>query len=192
MKWIMCLSGLWLITFCSCNLRERELELKNKMQEVNKKEQELSLKEKEIQLKEEQLNKREHVSDSLLKIPPDTLSMLHPDLTGTWAVDMLCTATTCAGSAVGDSKVEQWEISLQHNTVIANAINKDKVIRTYSGTYTGNKLELSSQAIDTSTSKGVQIIIRLKKTKENEMEGEREIIRPDDCHIIYDLQLKKK
>jgi hypothetical protein len=53
-------------------------------------------------------------------------------------------------------------------------------------------LELSSQAIDTATSKVVQIIIRLKETKKNEMEGEREIIRPEDCHIVYDLQLKKK
>jgi hypothetical protein len=193
MKRVIYLSGFWLITFSSCNLRERELELKNKMQEVNQKEQELAFKEKSLQLREEELNKKEHISDSILNIPPvDTLSLLHPGLPGTWVVNMLCSATTCSGSAVGDSKTEQWEINYQNNKVIANAINKDKLVRIYSGTYTGNKLELSSQAIDTATSKVVQIIIRLKETKKNEMEGEREIIRPEDCHIVYDLQLKKK
>src|SRR5215210_2833837 len=123
--------GLWLMIATGCGLQEREKELENKISKVNQKEQKLLLKEKSLQLKEEELAHREKLLDSASKKVADSVAVLHPELAGTWNVTMRCTETTCAGSAVGDTKNEQWVISYQDNTVIANAISDNKIVRVY-------------------------------------------------------------
>ena len=193
MKWISYISCLWLIFLLGCNLREREMELKNKMSEINQKKQELSFKEKSLQLREKELNEREKSLDSVLNKPfVDTISSRHPGIPGIWLVKMLCTETTCPGSAVGDTKTEQWEINYQDNAVIAKAMSDNKLVRIYTGAFTGDALDLLTQSIDSGKTKPVNMTVHLKKIKENEMEGQREIIRPGDCRIVYDLELKKK
>lgn len=173
-------------------MHKREQELEVKVAELNQKEQELLLKEKSLQLKEEQLAKREKLLDSTAnKNSIDTLSSLHPNLPGLWNVTMRCTETTCAGSAVGDTKNEQWEISFENNTVIAKAMSDKKLLRVYSGTYAGNSFELTAQQNNASDAQAAKMVVRLQKTKENEMAGQREIIRPD-CRIVYALELSRQ
>ena len=175
-----------------CGLQEREKELQKKISEVNQKEQELLLKEKSLQLKEEELAHREKLLDSSSKKPvADSVAALRPELAGTWNVTMRCTETTCAGSAVGDTKNEQWVISYQDNTVIANAISDNKIVRVYAGSYNGNSLELSTQPDAADPEQKTKMVVRLQVTKENEMAGQREIIHPEDCRIVYSLDLKK-
>ncbi len=184
--------GLWLMIATGCGLRDREMELEKKISEVNQKEQELLLKEKSLQLKEEELAQREKLLDSSSnKLAADSLAVLHPELAGTWNVTMRCTETTCAGSAVGDTKNEQWVISYQDNTVIANAISDNKLVRVYSGSYNGNSIELSTQTDNANPEQKTKMVVRLQVTKENEMAGQREIIRPEDCRIVYSLDLEK-
>jgi hypothetical protein len=96
-------------TASGCGMRERELKLDQKMSEINQKEQELLLKEKSLQLKEEELAKKEELLDSSSRSPVDTFLVQHPQLPGKWNVTMRCTETTCPGSAVGDTKNEQWK-----------------------------------------------------------------------------------
>jgi hypothetical protein len=184
--------GLWLMIATGCGLQEREKELQKKISEVNQKEQELLLKEKSLQLKEEELAHREKLLDSSSKKSvADSVAVLHPELAGTWNVTMRCTETTCAGSAVGDTKNEQWVISYQDNTVIANAISDNKIVRVYAGSYNGNSLELSTQPNAADPEQKTKMVVRLQVTKENEMAGQREIIHPEDCRIVYSLDLKK-
>lgn len=185
--------GLWLITSTGCDLREREMELEKKLSEVNQKEQELLVKEKSLQLKEDELAQKEKLLDSASnKLMADSLAVLHPELPGTWNVTMRCTETTCPGSAVGDVKNEQWQISYQDNTVIVNAMSDNKLVRTYSGTYTGSVIELSTQPDTAQAGQNTKMVVRLQVTKDNEMTGQREIIRPEDCRIVYSLDLKKQ
>lgn len=190
MKWIVLFSVLCLMTGCS--LREREKAIEKKTSELNQKEQELLFKEKSLQLREDELVKREKLLDSTMnKKQGDTLASINPQLVGTWIVKMNCTETTCTGSAVGDIKTEQWEISYQENTVIAKAMAGQDLVRVYTGSYVGNTLQLT-QSEDTNAPQAVKMRVTLSVSHENEMEGEREIIRGDDCKIVYALQLKKK
>lgn len=184
--------GFWLMIVTGCGLRDRELQLEKKISKVNQKERELLLKQKTLQLKEEELAQREKLLDSSSKKSvADSSAVLHPELAGTWNVTMRCTETTCAGSAVGDTRNEQWVITYQDNTVIANALSDNKVVRVYSGSYNGNSIELSTQPNDADPEQTTTMIVRLQATKENKMAGQREIIRAEDCRIVYALDMEK-
>ena len=177
----------------ACDTPKEERDFQAKETELNQKEQELLMKEKSLELKEEELAKREQLLDSTAnKDSTNSLSALHQNIPGVWNVTMRCTQTTCPGSAVGDTRNEQWKITFQNNTVIATAIKDKKFLRIYSGTYIGNSFELSAQPDTVDREQTAEIIVRLQKTKDNEMAGLREIIRPEDCRILYALELSKQ
>lgn len=180
--------------FSGCSLREREVELEKKMAEINEKEQQLTLREQDLEFKELQLNERKKKLDSTSqKIANDSLYILHPELPGDWSVKMQCIETTCPGSAVGDTKNELWNITFQNNSILSTAYSNNKIVRVYNGTFTGNniKLSVSQDSTDVSASK-MTVRLQMPGKKAGEMEGEREIIQPDGCRILYSLQLKKK
>jgi hypothetical protein len=187
MKWIL-LMGIVFIS--SCGLRQREMELNKKMQELNVKEQELALKEQSLSIKEEQLNEKEKSLDSTKNVVNDSLFLEHQKLPGTWMVEMLCTETSCPGSAVGDVKNEQWDFKFQNNMVIASAMSNNQLVRVYTGDFLGNTLKLGVQ--QDSTDASAKIVVRLQKTKDKEMTGDREITQANGCRILYSLRLKKQ
>ena len=192
MKWILSSLILCMLVFQGCSLRQREIELDKKLAEVNEKEQQLSLKEQSLDLREQQLNEKEKLLDSTTKkIANDSLYILYPQLPGTWLVKMQCIETNCVGSAVGDTKNEQWEFKFQDNSIIASAISNNQLVRVYTGTYAGNSLKLSVQQ-DSTDMQAAKMTIRLQNIKDKEMEGEREIIQASGCRIVYSLQLKKQ
>lgn len=188
MKWIFLL--FFSFSLASCGLRQREIELQRRTNELNQKEQELNLKEQSLAAKEQQLDDRQKEIDSTASVVKDSLIIEHNKIPGIWAVEMQCTETNCPGSAVGDIKNEQWEFKFQDNTVIASAMSNNQLVRVYTGAYFGNLLKLSVQQDSSETT--AKINVRLKQTKEKEMEGEREIIQASGCHILYSLKLKKQ
>ena len=193
MKWIILYCCVLLLVLPGCSMREREKELEKKTIVLNQKEQELLLKEKSLQLKEEELSKKEKALDSTLtRQKKDSISFMNPLLAGIWTVKMNCTETTCAGSAVGDVKTEEWEISYQGNSIIAKAMAGKNLVRIYTGSSSGNTMELAAQLEDSASRKLTTMKVRITATRDNEMEGQREIIREDDCKIVYALELKRK
>lgn len=173
-------------------MRQREIELDKKLAEVNEKEQLLSLKEQSLDFKEQELNEREKLLDSTTKkIANDSLYILHPQLPGTWLVKMQCIETNCPGSAVGDTKNEQWDFKFHDNSIIASAISNNQLVRVYSGYYVGSSIKLTVQQ-DSTDLKAAKITVRLQNIKQKEMDGEREIIQANGCRIVYALQLKKQ
>lgn len=171
-----------------CDLRERETSLQKKTAELTRKEQELRLKEEALRLKEEALVKREQRLDSTQQ---DSALIYNPNIIGLWNVKMVCTETTCPGSAIGDTKLETWDISYQNNYIIAKAMTDNKVVRTYTGAYKNNSLELNESVELSPNSPATNMVVRLTLLNENTMEGQREIIRSGDCRIIYSLELNK-
>jgi len=181
-----------LFLFPGCSMREREKELEEKINVLNQKEQELLLKEKSLQLKEHELAKKAKVLDSTLTSQNDSVAARNPHMVGTWNVKMHCTETTCSGSAVGDVKTEQWEIAYQDNAIIAKAMAGNTLLRTYTGNSSGNTMLLTARSEDTSVRKLTTINVRIIASHANEMEGQREITRADDCRILYALEMKRK
>lgn len=182
---------LLLIFLPSCEIQKREQRLNQKETELNQREQRLLLKEDSLQLKAAELAKREGLLDSTKRNVIDTLSALYPYVPGIWNVSMKCTHTTCSGSAVGDTKKEQWEITFENNTIIAKAMSDNKLLRIYSGSYVGNAFELSAHQENVAAQQGAKMFVRLQINKENQMTGQREISRPEECSIVYALELSR-
>jgi hypothetical protein len=105
---------------------------------------------------------------------------------------MRCVETNCSGSAVGDTKIEQWELSYENPGIIAKAYSDNKLVRVYSGSSNGNALELSNTPDNQDPSLAAKMVVRIQEIKENEMQGQREIIRPDNCHTLFALDFKKQ
>ena len=170
-------------------MQKREQDIKKRELLLAQKEQQLLIKEKDLQLKEEELAKREISLDSTLK--KDTSELVDSSLVGNWLVQMTCTETSCAGSAVGDTKSEQWQINYENKTLIARALVNNKLVRLYTGFFTGNTAELVEQSDTANTQSTAKMIVRLRIVDDAHLEGQREIIRKD-CKIIYDLDLEKQ
>ena len=176
--------------FSSCSLREREKELERRTTELNEKEQQLLLKEQTLKLKEDELAIKESRLDSTGHFNTDSdTTQTNPMYFGNWHVRMDCIETNCTGSAVGDSKIEQWTIDSAENGVIVRARVGTHLVRVYSGRQQGGYLQLSSEESRTAGG-NVKMLVRLQLSGED-VEGRREITRPGECRIVYRLDLKR-
>lgn len=173
-----------------CSLKSREESLSKREGLIQQREQELLLKEKTLQLKEEELNIKQQLLDSVSVV--DTASSYNAQLIGVWNVEMICTETTCPGSAVGDAKTETWEIGYQDNNIIAQAKVNNELVRVYSGTYSENTLELTATVERTADQPSAKITTRLRLVNDSGMEGQREIERDNQCKIVYSMQMDRK
>ncbi|MBD0377206.1 MAG: hypothetical protein ICV51_16460 [Flavisolibacter sp.] len=190
MKWFLFLFLALMMLITGCDFRKRELDIQKKETELSQREQELLLREQTLALKEEELTKREQRLDSTAL--NDTALVYNAALEGLWSVKMTCIETTCPGSAVGDTKTEQWSIAYQNNLLVAKAMTGDKVVRIYSGTNKETALELTESRDSTSSQPATTIVVRLTMTGPITMEGQREIIRKGDCKIVYSVQMTKQ
>ena len=180
---------LLLVCGAGCNLRQREEALQKKEADLNQREQELLLREKTLQVKEDELNKQKQAFDSTMKV--DTSHIVNPVLAGNWDVKMTCTETTCTGSAVGDTKTEEWSFAYEGATLVVKATANEKLVRVYTGNYSGSAIELEEEKT-AAQSPQARMIIRLRPVDETHMDGQREIVREKDCRVVYALQLQKK
>lgn len=186
LNYFIFLTLIFLFTACK---NDTEKELKKREKELEKKEQALRAWEQRLSLKEQTLIKREQHTDSISN-DSDTIGVFNPKLIGNWKITMVCTETTCEGSAIGDTKTEHWNISYQNNKVVARVLANKQLIRTYSGLFKENTLELSiEQASDSETQ--MQVVLNPSSTIENLMEGERVINQSGKCKIIYQLKAEK-
>jgi hypothetical protein len=184
---LLCLPLLLLLQGCDIDKREKALEKRSA--ELKQWEETLLLRENDLKLKEEELAQRARNRDSSAR---DSAFIYNPALIGSWAVQMTCTETTCAGSAVGDTKTEQWDISYQDNHVIAKALVGRELQRVYRGLYTGNTLELVEDRAVANGQPATRMIVRLRMVSNRTLEGQREIVREGECKIIYALQMEKQ
>lgn len=187
----------WMYVMCfifvasGCNLRNRELELDKRTAQLNEKEQQLNLKEQSLDFREQLLLQREIKLDSSSKKNAfDSLFLKFPQLQGAWNVKMECIETNCPGSAVGDTKNEQWNFTLLDNKIIVTATDNKKLVRVYAGDFSGDAILLHVQQ-DSSDVQAAKMNVKLQRVNEKEIEGTREIIQSGGCKIVYTLQLKK-
>lgn len=195
MKWTFFVPLILIFISIGCNnLRQREAAVQQREQALAQKEQVLTAKEKQLELKARELLKQEQQLQAAQQ--PDSLAQVlgsefNPALVGNWNARMICTETTCTGSAVGDTKTEVWEISYQNEQVVAKAMSGENMFRVYTGTFRNNLLELTENVDLAPGAPATQIIVRLTLLNQTTMEGQREIIRTGDCRIVYNLQLNK-
>jgi hypothetical protein len=188
MKWLIMLS-LIVLTSTGCKNRKAGDALNQREAALNQREKELALRETVLQLKETALLEKQNRLDSTLKL--DTTRLVYLPVIGLWSAKMVCTETTCQGSAVGDNKTEQWDLSYQSNSLIAKAMVNNKISRVYTGSYTGNAFELTEEQSDSAAGVVTKMIVRLNLVDSTHLQGQRQIIREGDCRIVYDLKLER-
>lgn len=171
-----------------CDLQQREQALKKKETELNQQEQELIAREKTLQFKENELAKKQMRFDTLSR---DSSFIANPSVPGLWSVKMTCVETTCAESAVGDTRTEEWIISYEANHVIGRVMADGKLVRVYTGSFNGNSIELSLETQGTSPQAATRMLVRLAIKTPSVMEGQREIVR-NDCKVVYTVQMQKQ
>lgn len=184
---LICLAFLLVLT--GCDIEQREKEVERRTQELRQKAEELQARETALSMKEEELARMARSIDSTRQ---DSSFIYDPRLIGLWSVRMTCTETTCPGSAVGDTRTEEWELSYQGHHIQAKALVSDTLTRVYQGIYTGNTLELVEERAGPPTQPATRMIVRLRLVNASTMEGQREIVREGDCKIIYALQMDKQ
>ncbi|HEX6915468.1 MAG TPA: hypothetical protein VF145_09515, partial [Chitinophagaceae bacterium] len=154
--------SLLLLPLAGCELNRREKALQEKEAQLLQKEQELMLKEKTLALKEQELVKREQRLDSTIV---DTTLKYSPELPGLWNAKMQCTETTCSGSAVGDTKVETWELSFDSSFhLIARVITGNNIARVYTGSYNGSEILLKQDVAGAAGVAATHLSIKLQLT----------------------------
>jgi len=179
---------LCLLLLAGCQNQEREQRLQKKEAELAHREQELLLREKVLARREQADQKAQKAVDSVRSLPQAD-SALTRNLAGTWAARMNCIETDCAGSAIGDSKNEQWEFSYERGAVLVRASVNNKVVRVYTGQPQGTELLLTAQHQEGETLPDAIITAQLQFTADQRLDGRREINRPDNCRIVYALTL---
>ncbi|RYY99841.1 MAG: hypothetical protein EOO11_03615 [Chitinophagaceae bacterium] len=182
-----------ILLLAACSPREeaaREAALKERQDSLDRREQNLLLRERSVDLREEALAGRSFTADSTRGA--DSAQLLQPSLTGSWAVQMSCVETTCPGSAVGDTKTEDWHFAYQGSSLQVRATAGGELVRVYTGTQAGNTVELLGGAGAVAQAPGTQMLVRLRITDSLHLEGQREILRASDCKVVYDLKLQKQ
>ena len=125
-------------------------------------------------------------------IPVDSSKIVNPVLAGHWVVKMTCTETTCTGSAIGDTRTEQWEIAYQAENIIARAMMNGNLVRAYTGSYNGSMLELTEAREQNTADPVSKMTVRLRLVDDNTMDGTREIIRENNCKVVFAMEMKKQ
>ena len=174
-----------LIAFVGCESGKRERALRQRETALDLREQEVLAREQELGVREAAFAQRLHAMDSTARADTNRA----PQISGTWNVQMTCTETTCAGSAVGDTKTEQWNFNSQGQTIIVRATAKGQLERLYTGTYAEGLITLSEERASAASSELARMTVRLKPIDATHMQGQREILRENDCRIVYALQL---
>jgi hypothetical protein len=82
-------------------------------------------------------------------------------------------------------------ISYAANALVAKAKSNDQLARVYTGFYTGSAVELMNNGLPSDTLTKTKMIVRLQTVDETHMEGQREIVRDNDCRIVYAVKMEK-
>ncbi|MCF3108577.1 hypothetical protein LL912_07290 [Niabella sp. CC-SYL272] len=184
--------GICLFTLClySCGFEERRKQLDEREQSLNLREQALMLKEKEVKLKEDSLSKFAATIDSANRLPVPSGIPLPDSLAGNWNAAMVCTQTNCSGFAVGDIRKETWLIAGNGTAVTVRAMQGDKLIRVYTGIFTGSDLKLSTPEPE-GTQPSASMKVELKVDQKNRLSGQRLITQADGCETTFKIDLDK-
>lgn len=174
----------------SCGFEDRRKQLDERERAINAREQAVMLKEKEIRLAEDSLKRYAAKMDSASRMLTEQVLPLPDSLAGAWNVTMICSQTNCSGFAVGDIRKENWLVSGNGSTVGVRAMQGDKLIRVYTGSFTGTGLKLSTPESE-ALQPAVTMQVTLKIDNINKMSGQRLITQTDGCETTFKVDMDR-
>lgn len=164
-------------------------EIKNKQEELSEKEQSLLEKEKELALKEAEIQTMVGLQDSL-ESANDSLTV-HPilsQITGKWKGKIVCTESNCQEYVIGDTRMDDWEISEKDGTVIVKNLNKSGTVRVYTGKFDGSTLVVN-YTNDPASEKRLDLKISFTTVEPHKLSGTREARVNQSCISKFSIEL---
>jgi len=178
------------LSIYGCGLEDRKKELDERESRIAVRERLVILKEKELQLFEDSLKRNIAIRDSSLLLTDSSSLPLPDSLSGAWDVSMLCTKTNCSGFAVGDTRKETWLFVKRDEAVSVRAMQGEKLIRVYVGTFQGDGFQLSVPPTATD-SLSSSMTVNLKLEGINKLSGERVIRQADGCSSFFKVDVTR-
>ncbi|OJV51989.1 MAG: hypothetical protein BGO31_10000 [Bacteroidetes bacterium 43-16] len=171
----------------SCGFEERKKALDAREVSLRDREQSLLMKEKMLTQLEDSIKLSIAQQDSMT-LSLKNLGLPLPDsLQGTWNINMLCTQTSCSGSAVGDTRKESWTFSGGDSTgVYVKAMQGENLVRVYSGIYDGSGFILSTPNVSGDPN-ATSMNVKLAVNTPDKLSGTRIIQQADGCTITYKI-----
>ena len=164
-------------------------------------EEQVAMLEDTLNLREEELAKKERLLKDPLKSGAETMKdsiaftdssyVVDSTIVGRWDVTMTCTQTSCEGFAVGDTKTERWMFDYAGKALVVKALVNNEVVRVYNGVDTGDYIDLVPSPDSTATPSAAKVAVRLRKVNQEQLEGERVIIRNNNCKVVFALRFEK-
>ena len=71
-------------------------------------------------------------------------------------------------------------------------MSDDKLVRTYTGKPNADVIELAEKLAEDGLQSSTNMLVRLRLISSNRIEGQREIVRENNCKVIYSLQMEKQ
>ncbi|MGN7786173.1 hypothetical protein ACTJIJ_16700 [Niabella sp. 22666] len=179
-----------ILSIYGCGLENRKKELDERESSIAARERLVILKEKELQLFEDSLKRNIAIRDSSLLLTDSSSLPLPDSLSGAWDVSMLCIKTNCNGFAVGDTRKETWLFIKRDEAVSVRAMQGEKLIRVYVGTFQGDGFQLSVPPTATD-SLSSSMTVNLKLEGINKLSGERVIRQADGCSSFFKVDVTR-
>ena len=181
---------LMILSIYGCGLEDRKKELDERESRIAERERMVILKEKELQLFEDSLKRNIAIKDSSLLLTDSSSLPLPDSLSGAWDVNMLCTKTNCSGFAVGDTRKETWLFIKRDEAVSVRAMQGEKLIRVYVGSFRGDGFQLSVPPTATD-SLSSSMTVNLSLESVNKLSGERVIRQADGCSSFFKVDVTR-
>lgn len=180
-----------LLVQTGCGFDERRKQLDEREKSIAVREQTLMLKEKELRILEDSLKRNFEKIDSISLAAVQQSIPLPESFIGRWNVSMVCTQTSCSGFAVGDVRKETWQIASNDVNVTVRAMQGEKLIRVYTGVFTGTHFKLSTPLSFEDNQPATSMKVDLRIENPNKLTGQRLIVQPDGCTTTFKVDADK-
>ncbi len=173
-----------LLMACNPDLSKQQLELEKRELALQEKENAFALKQADYQLL---LKMKDSIVTSRDSI------VVHPKLEqieGKWKGKIVCIESSCPEYVVGDTRIDDWQLSMEHGIVTAKNMNKSGYLRVYKGAIDGNQLKLEYTSAE-EASKKLSIQIVFSTISATRLSGTRTVRIDGNCQSNYTIELSR-
>lgn len=169
----------------SCFEGEKKLELDKREAELREKEKLFAVKEAEYQ---SLLKMRDSVilqRDSIAVMP-----VLPVNIVGKWTGKIVCTESNCQDYVVGDTRVDEWQITDENGQITAKNQNMTGTVRIYTGKYDGNSIKLHHPP-DAASARQLDLKIDFTSIDSTRLSGTRDVQVNQSCNAKFSIELTR-
>ncbi|KQS89407.1 MULTISPECIES: hypothetical protein [Chryseobacterium] len=173
------------LIFQSCNDKEKNLQLTERENALLEKEKLFATKEAEYQ---SLLKMRDSIFTE--KDSTEVIKKWPAEVFGEWTGKVICTESSCSDYVIGDQRIDTWEFDSDSTQLFSKIVNKNKLVRLYSGKFENNEVKLSYKT-DSTAEKTVEMNVLLNEFSPNKIRGQRTINVDNKCMAKFSVELTR-